>query len=178
MQGKLRLLAPIQPRYLANSVSTCFTIPHVRKVHHEPWKSGLSRISSKYRRFTFFNHRAGENPTSYPYPTALFGVILPKLTPATSRGKYGQVRHESAGVCSFLLFIQISPFYLFQSWCRGKSDYTSLSNDAIWRIAFQPVSQFLMYAKYTASPENRGFRASHPNIAVLPFSIIGSGQNP
>ena len=34
-------------------------------------------------------------------------------TPATSRVR--QVRHESAGVCSFLLFIQISPFYLFQS---------------------------------------------------------------
>ena len=73
VQGKLRLLAPIQPRYLANSVSTCFTIPHVRKAHRESWKSGLSCSSSKYRRFTFFNRRVGETPISHLYLTALFG---------------------------------------------------------------------------------------------------------
>ena len=33
-----------------------------------------------------------------------------------------------------------------------------------------------MYAKYTTSPENRGFRASHPNIAVLQFSNKGRGE--
>ena len=55
--------------------STCFTISHVRKVHHESWKSGLSRISSKYRRFTFFNHSVGGNQIFRLYPTAPFGVL-------------------------------------------------------------------------------------------------------
>ena len=32
-----------------------------------------------------------------------------------------------------------------------------------------------MYAKYTASPENRGFRSSHPKIAVRALKIKGRG---
>ena len=56
-------------------VSPDFQTSHVRKVHRESWKSGLSRISSKYRRFTVESHSVGETPNSCPYPTALFGVL-------------------------------------------------------------------------------------------------------
>ena len=116
---------------------------------------------------------------------------------------------------------------------RGNSCFLPLSDGAIWRTAFQPVSHFLMYAKYATSPRgcglscssskyrrftvfkqragetpascpyptalfgeqplqpvsqflmcakhitspgNRGFRASHPNIAVLPSKVIVQGK--
>ena len=125
----------------------------------------------------------GGTPISHLYPTALFGVILRQLhtrgdTASTSHpravtyGKYAPVR----GCFVSLSDAQISPFYSFQSQGGGKSNFLPLSNDAIWRTAFQPVSQFLMYAKHTTSPGNRGFRASHSNIAVLPFSIVGWGK--
>ena len=77
-----------------------------------PRGCGLSCSSSKYRRFTFFNYRAGGIPAFRSYPTVPFGVILRQLH---TRDLPRQVRHESSGVWSFLLFIQISPFYLFQS---------------------------------------------------------------
>ena len=92
-------------------VSPDFQTSHVRKVHRESWKSGLSRISSKYRRFTFFNHRVGEIPASCPYPTALFGVILRQLH--TREQSHTESMLLSAGVSFPCLTLKYRRFTVF-----------------------------------------------------------------
>ena len=129
-------------------------------------------LTLKYRRFTFFNHSVGEIKFSAPIQPRYLANSFFNLFSDLSR----QVHHESAGVWSFLLFIQILPFYSFQTKGGGTPASCPYPTALFGEQPFQPVSQFLMYAKYTASPENRGFRASHPNIAVLQFSNKGRGE--
>ena len=120
-------------------------------------------LTLKYRAFTVESHSVGETPTSYHYPTALFGVILLKLTPATSRGKYATSPRGCGLSCSSSKYRRFTFFNSYPTALFGEQRFNLFHNSSCTQ----------------STPRVRGgvvFLALHPNIAVLTFSIIGQGE--
>ena len=120
-------------------------------------------LTLKYRAFTVESHSVGGNQIFRHYPTALFGVILLKLTPATSRGKYATSTRGCGLSCSsskyrrFTVFKQMAgetpishlyPMALFDFF-HSSSKYRTFTffNHGVAVLQLSTTSNFAIWSK-------------------------------